>query len=73
MKITDWLKLNKLSLNEIERKATFFAAKPRNISIPEIVINGTDIEYVDGFKYLGIIVEKHLNWKPHTQYIIKKL
>ena len=63
--VTEWLKMNKLSLNVKKTKAMLFHMPQKKIIIPTIKINGTLIEFVDNFNFLGIKLNKHLNWNPH--------
>ena len=72
-KITDWLKLNKLSLNLSKTKAMIFHTPQRTVVPPVIKISNHVIEYVKQFNFLGIIIDSHLSWKPHIEYIAKKL
>ena len=32
----------------------------------EIIIHGSKIEFVDHFKFVGIWIDKNLNWKKNT-------
>ena len=71
--ISNWFKLNKLSLNENKTKAMVFCSKQnRSIQI-DLSIGGTQIEFVEEFKYLGIILDRHLTWKPHLDQVSKKV
>jgi len=72
-KINNWLKLNKLSLNTEKTKAMVFHMPQRVITIPKININETEIEFVDKFDFLGIIIDKSLNWKEHITKISHKI
>ena len=38
-----------------------------------VCIAGTDIEFVDNFNFLGIIINKHLNWTSHVDMLTAKL
>ena len=71
--ISDWLRLNKLSLNPLKTKAMLFHTPRRKVLIPEIFINETPIKFVDTFDYLGIEIDKHLNWKAHIRKITIKM
>ena len=73
LKISDWLKLNKLSLNVSKTKAMVFTTPQKNIEPPKIKIDSTPIEYVDEFNFLGIIIDKNVTWKSHIRYIRNKL
>ena len=72
-KISVWLKLNKLSLNTAKTRAMIFSTPMRTVVYPSLMINDHKIDYVDSFNLLGIILDKHLNWKPHTDMIAKKI
>jgi len=73
--ITNWLKLNKLSLNISKTKAMIFHSpqRKRNISPPHIFIDNTEIEFVHEFNFLGLTIDKYLKWKNHTDKVSKKI
>ena len=72
-KISKWFQLNRLSLNENKTKAMLFSQAQKRVNEISINIGGIPIEFVDEFKYLGIILDKHLTWKPHLNQISKKI
>jgi uncharacterized protein YifN (PemK superfamily) len=72
-KVSTWLKLNKLSLNSSKTKAILFHTARKSVTYPSIKIDNVAIEYVDSFDYLGITLDKHLNWKPHIEKISMKM
>ena len=49
--VTEWLKMNKVSLNVKKTKAMLFHMPQKKIIIPTIKINGTLIEFVDNFNF----------------------
>ena len=73
--ITDWLALNKLSLNAKKTKMMVFHHRQRNISaiIPKLRINDSKIERVKEFNFLGIVLDECLTWKSHIQKIASKI
>ena len=71
--VTEWLKMNKLSLNVKKTKAMLFHMPQKKIIVPKIKINGTIIDFVDNFNFLGINLNKHLNWNPHVKIVSNKL
>lgn len=71
--ISDWLKLNKLSLNASKTKAMLFHSPQRQISNPTIFIDDTEIDFVNEFNFLGIILDKNLKWRSHVTFISKKI
>jgi len=72
-KIDDWLKLNKLSLNIDKTKAMLFHTPQRSVTQPHLNIGGRSIEFVDKFDFLGIVIDKNLNWKSHIAKIAFKI
>jgi hypothetical protein len=68
-----WLKLNKLSLNTAKTKAMIFHMPQKIVQLPQININNHQIEFVDTFNFLGIVLDKSLRWTPHTDLIGKKI
>ena len=62
-----WLELNKLSLNISKSKCMFFHQSQKSIIYPIITINGVEIEKVDNFNFLGLIINKNLKWNSHSR------
>ncbi len=67
--ISDWLKINKLSLNI--GKTKFMVFHKANKKLPEIklFLDGIELERVQNFNFLGVIINENLSWKPHTDKI----
>ena len=72
-KVTEWLKINKLSLNVKKTKAMVFHMPQTKIMLPILRINGTIVEFVDNFVFLGIKINKHLNWNHHNTDVANKI
>ena len=72
-KISNWFKLNWLSLN-ID-KANFMIFKNKHSNKPDlnfkIEIDDKNIEKVDVTKFLGIFIDENLSWKSQTSHISK--
>lgn len=72
--INIWLKLNKLSLNIAKTKAMVFHMPQKHIThLPNIHIDNHEIDFVNSFNFLGIVLDKNLRWSPHTELIGKKI
>ena len=69
-KIYNWLNVNKLSLNVAKTKAMLFHMPQKEIHHPQLKMAGSNIEFIDNFNFLGITINKHLNWAKHYGYII---
>ena len=72
VKVHKWLCTNKLSLNVDKTNIVLFrpVQKKLNGSI-SLVINNKPIKQVTSIKYLGVLLDCHLNWKDHVQHICK--
>ena len=71
--ISNWFKLNKLSLNIDKTNYMIFKNKHNNKPTPnlKIEIDNKHIEKVDTTKFLGILIDFNLTWKAHTVHITK--
>ena len=72
-KIQEWLRLNKLSLNTEKTKAMIFHMPQKSVITPKLKINSTEISFVEKFDFLGIVIDKNLNWKDHINKISGKV
>ena len=73
--INTWLCANKLSLNIDKTHFVIFHPyqKKLNYSMKiEIPVDGKTINEHKSVKYLGILIDCHLNWKEHIQQLSKK-
>ena len=71
--VSRWLNLNKLSLNVKKTKAMAFHMPQKTIIQPNIQINGSNIEFVDNFVFLGITINNKLNWNSHINKVTNKI
>ena len=72
-KISEWLKVNKLPLNTKKTKVMIFHMPQKQVTTPKLEIDGTSIEFVNSFNYLGITIDKYLNWQDHINNIANKI
>ena len=74
-KISQWLFLNKLSLNVNKTKFMVFHTKGCKIenNIPHIKINNILIENTSTFDFLGITINETLSWNDHADKISNKI
>ena len=71
-KLFVWFSINKLSLNLGKTNYMLFRSRPPDLEL-HLKINNADIPKVTATKFLGIIIDDRLNWKPHIQYVKSKL
>ena len=63
--VNEWLLANKLSLNVAKTKFMVFSMPQRKVTPIQLRIADNEIEGVDSFHFLGIEIDKHLNWTSH--------
>ena len=71
-----WLCLNKLTVNSSKTKYMFYSISSRSANFPtdlNVELNGQNIERVEDYKFLGLNINQHLNWKPHMLNILSKI
>ena len=66
--IYNYCALNKLSINTAKTNYMLVSSSRCH---PKINITG--IEQKDYIKYLGVYIDKHLNWQPQIQHVNNKL
>ena len=65
----------KLVLNADKTKCVLFTNSrngPLNIT-SVVTLEGSEIEFVNSYKYLGNLIDDSLTFKPHVLYLVKKL
>ena len=45
----------------------------RKVVPPNLKIDNESIEYVNQFNFLGIVIDKHMNWKAHKDMVTKRI
>ena len=72
--LTDWLHLNKIALNVAKTQAILFRhAKKKTTRKIELKICGQKIVFATTTKYLGLILDENLTWKPSVDDLACKL
>ena len=65
--------MNNLSLNVT--KTNFMIFHPRqkkvNVNVP-LTLENAVIKQVTETKFLGVLIDQHLSWKPHIDFVSKK-
>jgi len=71
--LEQWLKVNRFCLNVTKTKFMIYGKNQilkRFVNL-ELSLDGTLIECIDQFKYLGVICDEDLNWSDHTNLVYK--
>ena len=71
IRISTWLATNKLVLNISKTNYIMFTSKGKsyNKNVNNIQIDGNNIQKVNKTKFLGIVIEEHLNWAMHITHL----
>ena len=74
-KVYEWLIANKLSLNLVKTKYVIFttAAKQLQTATFQIAIRGSVIERSPSMRYLGVVIDQCLTFKPHIAQLRSRL
>ena len=73
-KVVEWLRINKLSLNLKKTHFIIFRRQRAKVIVSEkLIIDEVEINMVEHTKFLGIVVDKHLSFDKHIQYIKGKV
>lgn len=71
----DWLCANKLTLNLKKTKYLVFQPRQKlNFNLlPPLILAGEILEKASNIKYLGIVIDHHLSWHDHIDYVCDKV
>ena len=72
-KVLDWFTINNLLLNAKKTKCVRFALPNVGPVESSIVLNGECLEFVDKAIFLGLTLDKNLQWSPHIAVLARKL
>ena len=76
LKVCDWLKANKLSLNIVKTEYMIIRTSQKLMqlgTIPKIKVNNTLLKRVPHTKSLVLIIDETLSWVNHIEYISVKI
>ena len=71
--LSSWLHSKHLTINPSKTKYMVISRKSFNSpNFPILYLNGSPLERVYSFKYLGVILNSQLSWSPHIDYTCSK-
>jgi hypothetical protein len=71
--LNQWFQANKLSLNVEKTKYIVFHRPRATAPQVHLRINGTELERVKNFKFLGLTINENMTWKDHITNIKIKI
>uniref|UniRef100_A0A8C6TJ76 Reverse transcriptase domain-containing protein n=1 Tax=Neogobius melanostomus TaxID=47308 RepID=A0A8C6TJ76_9GOBI len=69
--IDEWLSKSCLLLNSKKTVCMFFSKRPTARTSSNVFIKGEELQIVDKFKYLGVILDSTLSFKNHVKHMCK--
>ncbi|KAJ8711943.1 hypothetical protein PYW08_008897 [Mythimna loreyi] len=70
--VEDWCKEHQLTVNPTKTELVLFTKKRKLAALQLPIFFGTTLSLSTEVKYLGVYLDKKLNWAKHTEYITKK-
>ena len=71
---THWLNANRISFNVSKTEFVIFRSPRKIIDFDiKMKLNGQRLYQSSYIKYLGVLVDEHLSWKPQIYELTKKL
>ena len=67
-----WCQENNLSLNVNKAKELIVDFRKQQREHPPIHLDGTAVEKVESFKFLGVHITDKRKWSTHTDSVVKK-
>ena len=61
-----------MRLNNDKTKVMLFNPAKQWEFMPEILVEGRNLEVVEAFKLVGVVISSNLKWEENTEYITKK-
>ena len=71
-KVAEWYDSNKLTLNVNKTKMLMMSGKKNLNPQGDVILHNEAIQKVTKAKFLGVIVDQHLNWKDHISMVSQK-
>ena len=71
--INNWLLAQRLCINVSKTKFMMFHMPQKHVPNLNLSINGVNIDKVEEFNFLGLILDTNLKWKPHVQKVATKI
>ena len=74
-KLGDWFRINRLTVSVPKCAYVIFHGKNKILPtyIPPLYLNGAEIQRVETFKYIGLVIDSTLSFAPHVNSVLNKL
>lgn len=72
-KINQWIESNFLKLNIKKTNYIFFQNRSKHETFPDLKLNGHVLLQSQSTKFLGVLIDDHINWNKQIDYICDKI
>ena len=66
-----WANLSRIKINAEKCSAIAFSRK-RRVNVPRLLLDNVYIDFVQEFRYLGVLLHRRLNWSKHCRAMRSK-
>ena len=73
VKLSSWLNANKIALNVEKTEYIIFKSRFKFPGDLNLFLNGRKLSPSSSLKYLGVLLDEHLNWDQHISNLCCKL
>ena len=74
VRLNDWMRSNSLTINADKTKYVLFHSKQKKIDYNEdLHVDQTAIDRVKCIKFLGVMIDEHLEWDHQVKQVINKM
>ena len=73
VKIHDWTLANRLTVNVNKTELLLFTNRLTQHNNQQVIFDNNFIDYVEQARFLGVKVDKDLNFKPHISHVVVKV
>ena len=70
--VNNWVKTNYLNFNVSKCKFMYISRKRQCHQVPNLLLDGVNLDRVASFKYLGILLTENLKWSSHVESVCNK-
>ena len=71
--LVSWCASNDLVLNVSKTKEIVVDFRKSKSVLSTLIVNNSEVEIVDSFKFLGIHITSNLSWSLHARYMCRKV
>ena len=71
--LNKWLKMNKLTVNTTKSNYIVVKCPRKRVADISVKLQNDTLRRMDHVKYLGVYIDQHLTFRPHIEYLCKKI